>query len=88
MGGHGLISRIYRSGARSPSILYGMGTSSPEPSMLQPVAGAANRSRFRKAMSDLLMLAFVAAAFAAAAVYAQFCDAITRHPTADAETDK
>ena len=51
--------------------------------MLQPIAGAANRSRLRKAMSDLLMLALVVAAFAVAAVYAQFC----RH-TADAGTGR
>jgi hypothetical protein len=56
--------------------------------MLQPAAGAANRSRFRKAMSDLLMLALVVAAFAGAAVYAQFCDAITRRPAADRETER
>jgi hypothetical protein len=39
-------------------------------------------------MSDLLMLAFVAAAFAVAAVYAQFCDAISHRPAADAETER
>ena len=39
-------------------------------------------------MSDLLMLGLVAAAFAVTAVYAQFCDAISRRPAADAETEK
>jgi hypothetical protein len=56
--------------------------------MLQSVGDAANRGRFRKAMSDLLMLALVVAAFAVAAVYAQFCDAITRRPAADGETER
>jgi hypothetical protein len=39
-------------------------------------------------MSDLLMLALVAAAFAVAAVYAQFCDAIARRAAATGETEK
>jgi F0F1-type ATP synthase membrane subunit c/vacuolar-type H+-ATPase subunit K len=39
-------------------------------------------------MSDLLMLALVTGAFAVAAVYAQFCDAIARRPAAIGETDK
>jgi hypothetical protein len=55
--------------------------------MLQPVAGAANRGRFRKAMSDLLMLALIVAGFAAATVYAQFCDGLVRRPAGTAETE-
>ena len=38
-------------------------------------------------MSDLLMLALVAAAFAVVVVYAQFCDALARRPTAG-ETER
>ena len=38
-------------------------------------------------MSDLLMLALIVAGFAAAAVYAQFCDGLLHRPTGKAETE-
>jgi hypothetical protein len=39
-------------------------------------------------MSDLLMLILIVAGFAAAVVYAQFCDGLARRPTGKAETAK
>ena len=38
-------------------------------------------------MSDLLMLALIVAGFAAATVYAQFCDGLVRRPTGTAERE-
>ena len=38
-------------------------------------------------MSDLLMLVFVVAAFAVAAVYARFCDDLVRQPAATNDED-
>jgi hypothetical protein len=38
-------------------------------------------------MSDLLTLALIVAGFAAAAVYAQFCDGLVRRPTVNSETE-
>ena len=41
----------------------------------------------RDEMPDLLMLALIVAGFAAATVYAQFCDGLVRRPTGNAETE-
>ena len=41
----------------------------------------------RDEMSDLLMLVLIVAGFAAATVYAQFCDGLVRRPTGTPETE-
>jgi hypothetical protein len=38
-------------------------------------------------MSDLFMFALIVAGFAAATVYAQFCDGLVRRPTGKAKTE-